>query len=31
VTRIRKKLEQAGADVKIIARRGVGFVLEERR
>ena len=29
VTRIRKKLDRAGADVKIIARRGVGFVLEE--
>jgi DNA-binding response OmpR family regulator len=31
VTRIRKKLDRAGADVKIIARRGVGFVLEENR
>lgn len=30
VARIRKKLEQAGATVKIVARRGVGFVLEER-
>lgn len=29
VTRIRKKLEKAGADVKIVSRRGVGFVLEE--
>jgi DNA-binding response OmpR family regulator len=31
VTRIRSKLDRAGADVKIIARRGVGFVLEESR
>ena len=28
VTRLRKKLEKAGADVKIVARRGMGFVLE---
>jgi DNA-binding response OmpR family regulator len=27
VTRLRKKLEGAGADVKIAARRGMGFVL----
>jgi two-component system OmpR family response regulator len=27
VTRLRKKLEAAGADVKIAARRGQGFVL----
>lgn len=27
VTRLRKKLEKAGADVKITARRGMGFVL----
>jgi DNA-binding response OmpR family regulator len=29
VARIRKKLDQAGAEVRIAARRGVGFVLEE--
>jgi len=28
VTRLRKKLEKAGADVKIVARRGMGFMLE---
>jgi two-component system OmpR family response regulator len=28
VTRLRKKLEQAGADMRIVARRGMGFVLE---
>ena len=28
VTRLRKKLQKAGADVKITARRGMGFVLE---
>ena len=28
VTRLRKKLEKAGADVKITARRGMGFVLD---
>jgi two-component system, OmpR family, response regulator len=27
VTRLRKKLEKAGADVKITAKRGVGFIL----
>lgn len=27
VTRLRKKLDAAGADVKITARRGMGFVL----
>jgi len=27
VTRLRKKLEKSGADVKIAARRGIGFVL----
>ena len=27
VTRLRKKLEKASADVKITARRGMGFVL----
>lgn len=28
VTRLRKKLEKAGADVKITARRGMGFILD---
>ena len=28
VTRLRKKLDKAGADVKITARRGMGFVLD---
>ena len=27
VTRLRKKLEEAGADVKITAKRGIGFVV----
>ena len=30
VTRLRKKLEKAGADVQIAARRGMGFVLGNR-
>ena len=28
VTRLRKKLDKAGADVKIVSRRGMGFVLD---
>ena len=30
VTRLRKKLEKAGADVQIAARRGMGFILGTR-